>query len=64
MAWEAPFCQKSQNRCTLLNNFMRKGKDPELDPNPYLWLMDQIRIQEAQKNMRILRIRIKIPNSG
>jgi hypothetical protein len=37
-AWEAPFCQKSQNRCTLLNTFMRKGKHPE--PDPYLSLMD------------------------
>jgi hypothetical protein len=22
-----------------LNTFMRKGKDPELDPDPYLWLI-------------------------
>ncbi len=27
---------KSRNRCTILNTFMRKGKDPD----PYLWLMD------------------------
>ncbi len=25
---------------SLLNTFMRKGKDPEPDPDPYLWLMD------------------------
>jgi hypothetical protein len=23
-----------------LNTFMRKGKDPDMDPDPYLWLMD------------------------
>ncbi len=33
------FCKHYFN---LLNTFMRKGKDPnpELDPGPYLWLMD------------------------
>ncbi len=25
---------------SLLNTFMRKGKDPDLEPDPYLWLMD------------------------
>ncbi len=26
--------KKSQNRCTLLNTFRRKGKDSETDPDP------------------------------
>jgi hypothetical protein len=30
------------NACSPLNTFKRKGKDPdlELDPDPYIWLMD------------------------
>jgi len=42
-----------------LNTFMRKGKDP--DPDPYL--VTNRSGSGRPKNMRILRIRIQIPNT-
>jgi hypothetical protein len=35
-AREAPFCQKNSKSLYPLNTFMRKGKCPEPDPDPYL----------------------------
>ncbi len=32
---------------------MRKGKDPDLDPDPYLWLMDPNYGSGRLKNIRI-----------
>jgi hypothetical protein len=47
---------------------MRKGgKDPDPEPDPYLWLMDPIRIQEAQKHADTADpdpVRIRIPNTA
>jgi hypothetical protein len=45
-----------------LNTFMRKGKDPELDPDPSVPLTNGSG-SGRPKNMWILRIRIRIPNT-
>ncbi len=53
--WQEIFCIKilfCNHYYSPLNTFMRKGKDPEpVDPEPYLWLTDRMRIQEAQKHL-------------
>ncbi len=42
--------------------YMRKGKDADLDPGPYLWLRDPD--PGGPKTCGILRIRVLIPNTA